>query len=130
MDKLTVIVPTLPPTVNHLYKSIGGGKKALTDEALAFKSMVLAEVLDVVNLTGWKLPAGRLEFHLYLVYGDKRSTDIDNRVKFAIDSVASALKFNDNRIDRVVIERVGFDKGKPLCEMVLMAKPVKPVNGS
>jgi Holliday junction resolvase RusA-like endonuclease len=121
MDKLTVILPTLPPTINHAYKSIGHGKKALTDEALAFKGMVLKEVLDIVNTTGWTLPAGSLEFHRYLTYCDKRNTDIDNRVKLAIDAVAAALKFNDARIDEIRIKRVGYDKGKPLCEMVLMA---------
>lgn len=122
MDKLTVIIPTLPPTVNHLYKSIGKGRKALTDEALAFRQYVSAEVRTTARMTGWQLPDGPLEFHLFLTYGDRRNTDIDNRVKSAIDALAIAIGFNDARIDKIQIERIGYDKGKPLCEMVLMAK--------
>jgi hypothetical protein len=36
--------------------------------------------------------------------------------------LAIALGFDDTRIDRLVVERVGIDKGKPLCEMVLMSR--------
>ncbi len=122
MDKLTVIIPTLPPTINHCYKSIGKGRKALTDEALSFRSEVSAEARTTARLTGWKLPDGPLEFHLYLTYGNRRNTDIDNRAKAAIDALALAIGFNDARIDKIQIERVGYDKDKPLCEMVLMSK--------
>lgn len=122
MDKLTVIIPTLPPTVNHLYKSIGRGAKALTDEAKAFRQEVSAEARTTARMTGWRLPDGPLEFHLYITYGTNRRTDVDNRIKSAIDSLAIALGFDDARIDRIVAERVGIDKGKPLCEMVLMSK--------
>jgi Holliday junction resolvase RusA-like endonuclease len=122
MDKLTVIVPTLPPTINHAYKSIGKGRKALTDEALAFRQEVSAEARTTARMTGWRLPDGPLEFHLFLTYGSNRRTDIDNRVKMAIDAIALAIGFDDARIDKIEIERVGYDKGKPLCEMVLMSK--------
>ena len=122
MSKLIVIVPVLPPTINHMYQSIGKGRKALTDEALAFRQYVSAEARTTARAMGWKLPDGPLEFHLYLTYGDRRNTDIDNRVKSAIDSMAIALGFNDARIDKIQIERVGYEKGKPLCEMVLMPK--------
>jgi Holliday junction resolvase RusA-like endonuclease len=122
MDKLTVIVPTLPPTINHAYKSIGKGRKALTDEALAFRQEVSAEARTTARMTGWRLPDGPLEFHLFLTYGSNRRTDIDNRVKMAIDAIALAIGFDDARIDKIEIERVGYDKGNPLCEMVLMSK--------
>jgi Holliday junction resolvase RusA-like endonuclease len=105
-----------------MYKSIGNGKKALTDEALTFRQEVYLEARETARLTRWKLPSGALEFHLYITYGTNRRTDVDNRIKSAIDSVAIALGFDDTRIDRIVAERVGIEKGKPLCEMVLMAK--------
>ncbi len=105
-----------------MYKSIGNGKKALTDEALTFRQEVYLEAREAARLTGWKLPTGALEFHLFITYGTNRRTDVDNRIKSAIDSVAIALGFDDTRIDRIVAERVGYDKDKPLCEMVLMSK--------
>ena len=115
-------MPTLPPSVNHLYKSIGKGKKALTDEVISFRWYVLKEARETARLTGWKLPSGALEFHLYITYGTNRRTDVDNRIKSSIDALAIALGFDDARIDRIVAERVGIEKGKPLCEMVLMSK--------
>lgn len=41
------------------------------------------------------------------------------RAKSAIDAVALALGFDDQRIDRVVIERAGYEARRPLCEMIV-----------
>ncbi len=122
MSKLIIIVPVLPPTINHMYKSIGKGRKALTDEVLAFRQEVSAEARSSARMTGWRIPDGPLEFHLYITYGSNRRTDVDNRIKSSLDALAIAIGFDDARVDRIVAERVGYEKGKPLCEMVLMSK--------
>jgi len=122
MKSLTVIVPILPPTVNHMYRSAGNGRKVLTDEVHAFRKHVWAEATETARLTGWTLPDGALELHMFITYGNKRNTDIDNRIKSAVDALAIALGFNDARIDRLVVERAGIEKDRPLCEMVLMER--------
>ncbi len=127
MNALTVIVPLLPPTVNHLYVAVprtrkGGGRymgKELSPAAVLFRDMAMHEAREVARLTGWQLPEGRLKIALKLTFGDLRNQDIDNRAKAGIDAVALALGFDDSRIDRVVIERVGYEKGRPLCEIIL-----------
>jgi len=116
---LTVIVPMLPPTVNHMYAPNRDGSKRLTDEARAFREAVLLEARSTANLTGWRVPDGRLKVAIKLTFGSKARTDIDNRAKAAIDAVALALGFDDARIDRVVIERIGVDPKRPLCELIL-----------
>jgi Holliday junction resolvase RusA-like endonuclease len=120
MATLTVIVPILPPTANHMYKPNGRGGKLLTDEAITFRAEIAVEVREVVRLTGWRMPAGPLQLTLLLTFGTRaRRLDIDNRIKSAQDALALALGFDDSRIDRIVIERVGVDPKRPLCEMIL-----------
>ena len=121
IDALTVIVPMLPPSANHMWAAGRNGAKFLTEEARAFRTYVMIEARTVARMTGWQLPAGRLAITIKLTYGTRARTDIDNRAKSAIDAMALALGFDDSRIDRVVIERAGYDARRPLCEMILEA---------
>lgn len=121
MRPLIVIVPLLPPSVNHMYAANRDGGKRLTQEALTFRQSVAAEARSTVNLTGWRVPDGRLKLAIKLTFGSYARCDIDNRAKSAIDALALALAFDDARIDRVVIERVGVDPRRPLCELILAA---------
>ncbi len=63
-DELCIIVPMLPPTVNHCYRPNGRGGRILTDEAQTFRQVVALEIRDMLMRTGWQLPDGRLEFEL------------------------------------------------------------------
>jgi Holliday junction resolvase RusA-like endonuclease len=119
MQPLTIIVPMLPPSVNHMYLGNRYGGKRLSEEALKFRSKVESEAHATANGTGWKLPSGALEFTVRLTYPTKRRTDIDNRIKAALDAIALALDFDDVRIKRIVIEHAGIDPKRPLCEMIL-----------
>lgn len=118
---LTVVVPLLPPTVNHMYCPDGRGGKILTVEAKAFRVCVGALVRTMVRETGWELPAGALQLTLLLTFGSRRRCDIDNRAKAALDALALALEFDDARVDEIVIRRVGVDPRRPICEMRISA---------
>lgn len=118
-DRLTVIVPVLPPTVNHMYAPNGRGGRILTEQAQAFRALAGYEARATAGLTGWRVPAGPLALTILLTFGDRRRADIDNRAKAALDALALALGFDDARVDEIVIRRVGVDKGRPLCEMIL-----------
>lgn len=120
---LIVIVPILPPTVNHMYRSNGRGGKVLTDQAQAFRKLVACEARTTARLTGWHLPAGALRLELLLTFGDSRRCDVDNRAKAALDALALALGFDDARVDEILIRRVGIDPKRPLCEMALSGIP-------
>jgi Holliday junction resolvase RusA-like endonuclease len=111
----------LPPTVNHMYVSRRGGGKALTEEARTFRHEVWCALFDA-GLPRVP-PAGDLAVTVRLTYGDRRRTDIDNRVKAALDALATALEFDDARVARLVVERAGYAKGKPACELVLEVLP-------
>ena len=119
---LTVIVPILPPTINHAYRPNGRGGKVLTGEHITFREEVAIEARRLARLCGWALPDGRLQLTMLLTFGTRRArVDIDNRVKTGLDALALALGFDDSRVDRIVIERVGVDPKRPLCEMILEA---------
>ena len=120
---LIVIVPMLPPTVNHMYRPDGRGGKLLTDEAKTFRELVCYEARSTANAAGWTVPMSALMFTLILIFGDNRKTDIDNRVKAGLDAVALALQFDDSRVKRIVIEHAGVEKCRPRCEMILEALP-------
>jgi Holliday junction resolvase RusA-like endonuclease len=116
---LTIIVPLLPPTANHAWLPNGRGGKRISPEYDAFRIIVMAEARETARLTGWTLPDGGLQLTLLLTFDTRRKSDIDNRVKCSLDSLALALGFDDSRIDRIVIERVGVDPKRPLTEMIL-----------
>lgn len=84
----------LPPSVNHLYKSTGGGRRALTDEALTFRGLV------AVTLHGQPKPpeGAELVLSVWLTYGNKRRQDADNRLKALSDALALALGYDDRRV--------------------------------
>jgi Holliday junction resolvase RusA-like endonuclease len=119
MKPLTITLDVLPPSVNHMYTTGKGGARFLTAEAVAFRDEAIMQVRTAANRSGWQ-PPERIAFHLRLTFPNRRQTDIDNRIKSALDACALALDFNDSRVDCVIAERVGVVKGHAKCEMILM----------
>lgn len=119
-QRITISVRVLPPSVNHMYAPNADGSKRLTDQARAFREFAGYEARVEAARAGFR-PAPRMALTMRLTFGDRRNQDIDNRVKAALDALALALGFNDSCVDRIVIERAGYDKGRPLCEMTLEA---------
>jgi Holliday junction resolvase RusA-like endonuclease len=91
-----ITLPLLPPSINHMYRSIGGARKALTDEALTFRHEV------AIAVRGRRAPEGLLACTVQLTFGSKRRgshrLDADNRIKALADALALALGFDDSRI--------------------------------
>jgi Holliday junction resolvase RusA-like endonuclease len=114
---ITLTIPMLPPSVNHMYVTCGGGRKALSGEAEAFRSLVLAALCGERPA----VPDGPLAFGLYLTFDTKRRQDVDNRIKAAIDAIALALRFDDSRVARIVAERARQVAREPRCVMTLIA---------
>ena len=116
---LVVIVPMLPPSQNHMYLLNKDGSRRLSDEAKTFREYAGLEARSTASLTGWRVPTGRLKFTLLLTFGSRRKTDVDNRIKSALDALALALGFDDSRVDEIIVRRVGVEPGRLLCEMIL-----------
>lgn len=112
---ITVTVAALPPTVNHMYITCRGGKKALGPEAERFRRLVLEQTTG----TQLQVPDGPVALTVRLWFGDRRRADLDNRLKAAIDALALALRFDDSRIHEIHARREGCEPGRPRCELVL-----------
>lgn len=129
---LTVIVPILPPSTNHLYKAVprrrskakGGGTymgKELSEQAQLFRDYTIAETRITAGMTGWKLPDGPLKLTILITFGSRHRQDVGNREKAATDALALALGFDDSRVEDIHIKKMGLDPKRPLCEMILEA---------
>lgn len=117
---LVLEIPFLPPTVNHMYALNRNGSRRLTDEAISFRSRAGYAAKEAAQLSGWQYPQGaRLAMTVRLTFGTKRKSDIANREKALTDAIAPVLGFDDEVIDRLVIERAPVVPGKPACVIVL-----------
>jgi len=102
-----------------MYIALRGGGKALSEEAETFRKLVLADVLHAPVRP--EVPDGPLALTMRLMFSNNRRQDIDNRIKAGLDAIALALRFDDCRIARITIERVGVDRGRPWCELIIEA---------
>lgn len=87
-------LPLLPPTVNHMYRSIGGGRRALTDDALTFRAET------ALALHGVPAPPSSawLCLSVWFQFATKRRQDGDNRIKALQDAIALAWGIDDSRV--------------------------------
>jgi Holliday junction resolvase RusA-like endonuclease len=104
----------IPPSLNNAYTNgRGHGRRVLTAEGRAYKASVA-----ILLLTAQPLPAGvRIALAIRLWFPTKRRRDITNCVKLLEDALAESLGFDDCAVDRVLVERAGYDAARPRCEV-------------
>jgi crossover junction endodeoxyribonuclease RusA len=103
-----------PPSLNHAYATVRG-HRVLSKEGRAYK----AEVAQLL-LGRQPLPSGaRIGISLRLWFKNKQRRDISNCVKLLEDALSDALGFDDCCVDRLLVERVGYDAAQPRCEVVI-----------
>ena len=113
MTPITLAIDALPPTANHMYVSRGGARKALSDEAQTFRTLVAVAALGAGRPA---VPPGDLALRLVVWFPNRRRADLDNRIKSALDAAALALGFDDRRVAQIAAERRW---GPARCELVL-----------
>lgn len=110
-------VDALPASVNALYRPAGRGRKVLSDAAVLFRDLV---ALALVGKP--KAPMrGPLALSVWFTFPDGRRRDGDNLLKNCVDSLASALDFDDRRIVELhmFVERGSL----PETELLLEVRP-------
>lgn len=118
---MIALTTPLPPSLNNCYTNgRGHGRRVLTAEGRKFKQEV-AILLNTKPLVWLKpLPEGaRIGLSLRFWFKTRQRTDISNRVKLLEDALAEALGFDDCRVDRLFVERAGYDAAQPRCEVVV-----------
>lgn len=105
MAQVVLTLP-MPPSTNHMYVSVGRHRKILSKEYNAFK----AKVKDIWEDQGKPKLKGRLELSVALYFDSKRRNDVSNRIKCLEDSLTGHLYDDDSQIDKLYVERAGFNK--------------------
>ena len=101
---LELELPGLPPTVNHLYRSMKSGRRYKTAEGRDYQEQVSA--LMRVAVQGELPNTHSLELEILFTVKDKRRWDIDNRVKALQDCISLAgIIADDAQVDILHVER-------------------------
>jgi hypothetical protein len=116
---ISFIVPGQPISTNHGYKPARFGKRhgfVLTADGETFKNRLLLSARRAWMAAGRPAPLEHAVAGVRFAFKTAAS-DIDGPLKFALDSLQAArLVVNDNRIARIVLERV---PGDPRTEVVI-----------
>ena len=112
---LLVAFLPLPPSVNRLYRVRRGGRGVYkAPAARLYGEYVLAASAGVARPID-----GPLALEVWFFLPDRRS-DIDNRVKALIDSLAGVLQFDDAQIVDLTLHKE-VQPGKRGCLVILKA---------
>lgn len=105
----------MPPSVNELYGTAPNGQKFLTEAQREYRDNVIGVVH--IALRGKVEPfLGRLQVWMRLHFANKRRTDIDGRLKAALDALTHAKAYkDDSQIDKLTVERVIDPNGNEFC---------------
>ena len=105
----------LPLSLNNMYPTSKSGHRYMTKEGKDFKRHAVAEAAIAMIETGWDAGSGPLGLRLVMWFPNKRRTDLDNRIKAAMDAIAYGLDVDDSRFDQLHVYRAGVS-AEPRCE--------------
>ncbi len=111
---LTFTIP-LPMSLNNMYPTSKSGHRYMTDAGKVFKHVAGMCAMVAARDAGWEAGIGPLGLRLVMWFANKRRTDLDNRVKAAMDSIAEGLDIDDSRFDELHVYRAGVSD-EPRCE--------------
>ena len=118
--KFNILTLPISPSVNH-YWLASGHRRFLSPAAKKFRYDVGQRVHEYLLLNSPKFPfLGRLEMKVDIFPANKRSFDIDNKMKGIGDSLAHAgVYLDDSQIDRLIITRRELDKPNGRVEIII-----------
>ena len=98
---VSIVVPLVPPTVNHYVKHTRNGRHYVTKEAKAFKEAV---ALFARRQRIMEADAYEVEAHVYLGHGQRG--DVDNFGKCLLDSLqAAGVITSDARVTDLILRK-------------------------
>jgi len=111
-----------PPSVNTYYRSSFRSRSVyLSKKGREYKDSmerVLTE-MEAVYLNLPVFPTERLRIFVELIPGNRRSFDIDGRLKALLDAMEGYSYTNDSQIDEIEVIRKPMDKGKARCRVTI-----------
>lgn len=102
---------TLPlaPSMNRYWRAYAG-RVILSKDGRRYRDDAVADVWQAIGKP--KTMRGRIELHIVVHPRDRRSIDIDNRIKPTMDMLAHAGVYeNDSQVDKLTVVRGAIIKG-------------------
>jgi Holliday junction resolvase RusA-like endonuclease len=101
--QITVTIPGLPPSVNHLYPAVRG--RRYRSPAATEWHLVVADACIAARLR--PVPSKRSVFSMSFFFkGMGYNRDVDGAIKVTEDALAAALAFDDRWVDTIIASRV------------------------
>lgn len=110
LDK--IVIPTLPPSTQHIYGNKRGGGKYLKPQAVSYKHEVYYEAKR--QYKGEPMD-GEVFIAIAFYFPDKKVRDIDNYKKVLLDALKGVLWHDDRQIDFDITIK-SLDKENPRLE--------------
>lgn len=133
MNHVSILIPGLPPTVNH-QSGYGRGRVFKTTAAKKYQAMARVMAIKAMGDAGYSIFTGPCSVEIYYYFPDKRRRDAANYNKVLLDAFSGVIYQDDKQIadnsrydpDFVVyddlfkkIEIKLIDKQRPRVEVII-----------
>jgi crossover junction endodeoxyribonuclease RusA len=116
-----------PPSVNTYYRSSFRSRSVyLSEKGREFHQLALVELRGFLSDAGTSsdsivpsFPTERLRIIVELIPGNRRSFDIDGRLKALLDTMEGYIYTNDSQVDELEVIRKPMEKGKARCRVTI-----------
>ena len=122
-----------PPSVNTYYRTSFRSRSVyLSEKGREFKNHVAnaiglkLEVKAEFPLNSPLFPTERLSLRIELTAGNRRSYDIDGRLKGLLDAMEGCVYANDEQIDELHVIRNPREKGAGRCLVIVAIREPQP----
>jgi len=90
---MIIVVPGLPPSVNHAYNQHRQGGRGLKDSAREYQEWARLAAMEAAH--GWIWHGSWLRVRIKLYFPDERRRDTHNHPKVLLDGIADGLGVDD-----------------------------------
>lgn len=105
MNKLTIFIPSLPPTTNMAYR-IGRGHLYKTEEGKSWQQQAALIIGAKHNKNPHEWKGKFLACELYFMNKSVLLSDIDGRVKPILDCISQKMHFDDRYVLRMELYQI------------------------
>lgn len=120
MSSLTIIIPGLPPPLNHAYSHTAGGGKRRNEDVIAWQDAATLVVRNTAQVQGWRVPPKTLlAIEIRFTAPDILRWDLDGRLKMLLDAIAVGIGVDDAYFTALYVRK---ERG-PVAETQVLVSP-------
>ena len=120
MERL--IIPGVPPSVNHMYVNGHKGRRVLTAVAETWKTDITVRAIEWRRKNNWKTAKGKTIVRLWYFWPDNRKRDTHNTLKLMLDCFEDALIYTNDKYALPQVMDYDVDRENPRVEVEFEVK--------